>query len=67
MRRVPSLAAGKSKLNPAKLMDKYMNRVLASMAAGVATKIQAYNRGLLKHGAKHCIWDVKEREYYAVK
>ncbi|MGJ8644964.1 MAG: NAD(P)/FAD-dependent oxidoreductase [Luteolibacter sp.] len=61
-----SLAEGKSKLNPAKLMDKYMNRVIASMAAGVGTR-SSYNRGLLKHSAKHLIWDVKDSEYYAVK
>lgn len=61
-----SLAEGKHRLNPAKLMDRYMNRVIASMAAGVGTR-SAYNRGLLKHSSKHLIWGVKEPGYYAVR
>ncbi|MDP4899248.1 MAG: NAD(P)/FAD-dependent oxidoreductase, partial [Akkermansiaceae bacterium] len=61
-----SLADGKSEWNPAKLMDKYMNRVIASMAAGVGTR-SAYNKGLLKHSSRHLIWDVKDLGYYSVK
>ncbi|MEP2775141.1 MAG: NAD(P)/FAD-dependent oxidoreductase [Luteolibacter sp.] len=61
-----ALAEGKGKLNPAKLMERHMSRVIASMAAGVGTR-SAYHRGLLKHSSKHLIWGVKEQDYYAVK
>ncbi|WP_411827555.1 NAD(P)/FAD-dependent oxidoreductase [Luteolibacter sp. AS25] len=60
------LAANKGPLNPAKLIEKHMSRVIANMATGVGTRSR-YNRNLLKHSSKHCVWGVKEAEYYAVK
>lgn len=60
------LAKNKSTLNPAKLMEKLMSRVIASMAAGVGTRSTS-NRKILKHCSKHLIWGVEKAEYYAVK
>jgi len=60
------LAEGKSPLNPAKLMERHMSRVIASMASGIGTR-SAYNRNLLKHSSKHLIWGVQEQEHYAVR
>ena len=60
------LAANKGPFSPAKLMEKHMSRVIASMAAGVGTR-STYNRKLLEHSSKHLIWDVEEAGYYAVK
>lgn len=60
------LAEGKNPLNPAKLMERHMSRVIASMAAGVGTR-SAYNRNLLKHSSKHLIWGVEEAEHFAVR
>ena len=60
------LAEGKSPLNPAKIMERHMSRVIASMAAGVGTR-SAYNRNLLKHSSKHLIWGVEDAEHYAVR
>lgn len=60
------LAEGKKPLNPAKLMERHMSRVIASMAAGVGTR-SAYNRSLLKHSSKHLIWDVADAEHFAVR
>ena len=60
------LAANKSKLNPAKLMERHMSRVIASMASGVGTRSN-YNRGLLKHSSRHLIWDVEDADQYAVR
>jgi flavin-dependent dehydrogenase len=60
------LANGKSALNPAKLMERHMTRVIASMAAGVGTRSN-YNRKLLQHSSQHLIWGVKEAGFYAVK
>jgi flavin-dependent dehydrogenase len=60
------LAEGKSPLNPAKLMERHMSRVIASMAAGVGTR-SAYNRNLLRHSSKHLIWGVGEAGHFAVK
>lgn len=60
------LAEGKNPLNPAKLMERHMSRVIASMAAGVGTR-SAYNRNLLKQSSKHLIWGVEEAEHYAVR
>ncbi len=60
------LAANKSPLNPAKLMEKHMSRVIASMAAGVGTR-STYNRKLLSHTSKHLIWGVQDTGFYAVK
>jgi len=60
------LAKGKNPLNPAKLMERHMSRVIASMAAGFGTRT-TYNRNLLKHSSKHLIWGVEEAEHYAVR
>lgn len=60
------LAEGKSPLNPAKLMERHMSRVIASMAAGVGTR-SAYNRNLLKHSSRHLIWGVEEAQHFAVR
>lgn len=60
------LAEGKNPLNSAKLMERHMSRVIASMAAGVGTR-SAYNRSLLKHSSKHLIWGVKDAGHYAVR
>ncbi len=60
------LAAGKSALNPAKLMERHMSRVIASMASGVGTR-SPYNRKLLKHSSQHLIWSVEDAGFYAVK
>jgi flavin-dependent dehydrogenase len=60
------LAEGKSPLNPAKLMERHMSRVIASMAAGVGTR-STYNRNLLKHSSKHLIWGINEAEHFAVR
>ena len=59
------LAAGKGALNPAKLMEKHMSRVIASMAAGVGTRSR-YNRKLLEHSSRHLIWGVEDAEFYSV-
>jgi flavin-dependent dehydrogenase len=60
------IAKGKNALNPAKLMERHMSRVIASMAAGVGTRSN-YNRKLLQHSSKHLIWGVEEASFYAVK
>jgi len=60
------LAAGKSPLNLAKIMEKHMSRVIASMAAGVGTR-STYNRRLLHHSSKHLIWGVEDAGFYSVK
>jgi len=60
------LAEGKSRLNPAKIMERHMSRVIASMATGVGTR-SIYHRKLLKHSSKHLIWDVEEAEHFAVR
>ncbi|MFU8893157.1 MAG: NAD(P)/FAD-dependent oxidoreductase [Luteolibacter sp.] len=60
------LAAGKNPLNPAKLMERHMSRVIASMASGVGTR-SAYNRGLLRHSSRHLIWGVEDAETFAVR
>lgn len=59
------LAEGKNPLNPAKLMERHMSRVIASMAAGVGTR-STYNRKLIKHSSKHLIWGVDDAEHFAV-
>lgn len=59
------LAAGKSPLNPAKLMERHMSRVIASMASGTGTR-SPYNRKLLKHSSKHLIWGVEDAQHFAV-
>jgi len=60
------LAEGKSPLNPAKLIERHMSRVIASMAAGVGTR-STYNRNLLKHSSNHLIWGVEEAGHFAVR
>ncbi|MFD2256196.1 NAD(P)/FAD-dependent oxidoreductase [Luteolibacter algae] len=60
------LAAGKWALNPAKIMERHMSRVIASMAAGVGTR-SGYHRGLLRHSSKHLIWGVEDQAFYAVR
>ena len=60
------LSANKGPMNPAKIMERHMSRVIASMAAGVGTR-SAYNRKLLQHSSKHLIWGVPEAGFYAVK
>lgn len=60
------LAAGKGALNPAKIMERHMSRVISSMAAGVGTR-STYNRKLLEKSSKHLIWGVAEADFYSVK
>ncbi len=60
------MAEGKNPLNPAKIMERHMSRVIASMAAGVGTR-STYNRKLLEQSSKHLIWGVEEADFYAVK
>lgn len=60
------MASGKSAINPAKIVERHMSRVISSMAAGVGTR-STYNRKLLQHSSKHLIWGVKEAGFYAVK
>jgi flavin-dependent dehydrogenase len=60
------LAEGKNAFNPAKLMERHMSRVIASMAGGFGT-CSNYNRKLLHYSSKHLIWDVKEAGFYAVQ
>lgn len=60
------LAEGKNAFNPAKLMERHMSRVIASMAGGFGT-CSTYNRKLLHYSSKHLIWDVNEAGHYAVK
>ncbi|MGJ8634994.1 MAG: NAD(P)/FAD-dependent oxidoreductase [Luteolibacter sp.] len=61
-----SMAKNKSALHPAKLMERHMSRVIASMASGTGTR-SSYNRNLLKHSSRHLIWGVKDADHYSVK
>lgn len=60
------LAENKRLLNPAKLMERHMIRVIASMAGGFGTRSR-YNRKLLEFSSKHCIWGVQDAHFYSVK
>lgn len=60
------MAEGKGRMNPAKVMEGHMVRVISSMAAGVGTR-SMYHKGMLKHGARHLIRGVRDAEEYAVR
>lgn len=61
-----SLSEGKHWLNPGKIMERHVRRAIASMASGKGTR-SAYNHKLLEICDKHMVWDVHDRDFYAVK
>lgn len=61
-----SLSDGKRWFSPGKIMERHVRRAIASMASGKGTR-SAYNHKLLEVCDKHMVWDVHDREFYAVK
>ncbi len=60
------LAMDKGKWNPAKIMERHVQRVIQAMASGAATR-SGYNRRLIDFTARRLIWDVPDAEFFSVK